>query len=188
MLNIFQNALQRLKSECLALGYEMLLEADVSGWLFHLLLTQPEVKPQQIHLDTRVCNSDGFFDIAIGPIHTVPNGRPCVQPQLVVEVKIFPRIGFNDQQHRVHYKHILDDDLPKLGGLDSTIELRAALIVDGRRYLEGSYQGYNRHEYLIKRRNEVASGTHVFIICLTDNDWQIEHEPPETANNGSVSV
>ena len=114
MLNIFRKVIQRFKDECLALGYEMLLEADVCGWLFHLLLTQTEVNPEQIHLDTRVFNADGRFDIAIGSLHTGPNGRPCIQPQLIVEVKIFPRIGFTDQQHRVHYEHVLNDDLPKL--------------------------------------------------------------------------
>lgn len=183
MLNVFRNVLNRLKSECLALGYEMLLEADVSGWLFHLFLTQPEVNPQQIHLDTRVCNADGRFDIAVGPLQTMANGRPCIHPQLVAEVKIFPRIGFTDQQHRVHYEHILNDDLPKLGGLDPAIEFRTALIVDGRGYLEGTYQGYNRREYLINRRNEVASGVHVFIVRLVNGNWQIEHEAPETAPN-----
>jgi len=179
MLNVFQTVLERLKTECLALGYEMLLEADVVGWLFHLLLTRPEISLQQIHLDTRVCNADGRFDIAIGPLHTITNGRPCITPQAVVEVKIFPRIGFTDQQHRVHYVHILDDDLPKLGGLDPALELRTALILDGRGYLKGTYQGHDRHKYLIDRRNEVASGVHVFIVSLADGNWQIEHEAPE---------
>lgn len=175
MLNVLQNILQRLKNECLASGYEILLEADVSGWLFHLLLTQPEVNPQHIHLDTRVCNADGRFDIAIGPVHTGANGRPCIRPKFVVEVKIFPRIGFTDQQHRVHYKHILNDDLPKLSRLDSAIGLRAALIVDGRGYLEGTYHGHNRRDYLISRRNQIAPGVHLFIVHLADGNWQIEH-------------
>ncbi|MDH4138665.1 MAG: hypothetical protein OEW09_18405 [Anaerolineae bacterium] len=178
MLNMVQTVLERLKTECLALGYEMLLEADVVGWLFHLFLTQPEISLQQIHLDTRVCNADGRFDIAIGPLQS-RNGRPCITPQVVVEVKIFPRIGFTDQQHRVHYVHILNDDLPKLGGLDPAIELRTALILDGREYLKGTYQGHDRHKYLINRRNEVASGVHVFIVSLADGSWRIKHEVPE---------
>lgn len=175
MLNVLQKVVQRFKDECLALGYEMLLEADVCGWLFHLLLTQPKVNPQQIHLDTRVCNAKGRFDIAIGPLQTGAKGRPCVKPQFVLEVKIFPRLGFTAQQHRVHYEHILNVDLPKLGRLDSTIELRASLVLDGRGYLEGIYQGYNRRDYLINKRNQVASGVHMFIIRLTDGDWHIDH-------------
>jgi len=178
MLNTFKNVLQRLKNECLASGYEMLLEADLSHWLFHLLLTQPEVSPQQIHSDTRICNINGRFDIVIGPLHMETDKRPCVQPQLVAELKIFPRIGFTDQAHRVHYKHILNDDIPKLGRLNPAIQLRTALIVDGRGYLQGTYQGYNRWDYLIKKRNDIASGVHVFMMHFADNNWHIEHELP----------
>lgn len=178
MLNIFQKVIQRLKDECLAQGYEMLLESDVCGWLFHLLITQPEVNPQHIHLDTRICNADGRFDIAIGPIRTVGNKRPCIQPQLVVEIKIFPRIGFTDQQHRVHYEHVLNDDLRKLSGLNPAIELRASLILDGRGYLEGTYHGFNRRDYLINKRDQIAPGTHIFIVRLVDGIWQIDHEAP----------
>lgn len=178
MLNTFKNVLQRLKNDCLASGYEMLLEADVSGWLFHLLLTQPEVNPQQIHLDTRICNADGRFDIVIGPVHMGADKRPCIEPQLVAEVKIFPRIGFTGPQHRVHYEYILNEDLPKLGRLNPTSQLCTALIMDGRGYLQGTYQGYNRREYLIKRRNDIAPAAHIFILHLTDNNWQIEHKPP----------
>jgi hypothetical protein len=173
---------KRLINECLSKGYEVTLEADVSGWLFHLFLTQPEINLQQIRLNTRVCNVNRlFFDIAIGPLQIIANRRPCINPQLVVEIKIFPRIGFTNQQCSVHYKHILNDDLPKLGRLDRAIKLRTALIIDGRGYLEGAYKGYNRREYLINRRNEVASGVHVFIVSLSDGKWQIKHEAPETA-------
>ena len=182
IIGVFRKVLERLQSECFASGYEMLLEADVSGWLFHFFLTQPEIKRQQIHLDTRVCSADGRFDIAVGPLQTPANARPCIQPQIVVEVKIFPRIGFTDQQQRVHYEHIINDDLPKLGRLGPAIELRTALVVDGRGYLAGTYQGHNRREYLINRRNEVAAGAHVFMVRLADGDWQIEHEAPETAS------
>jgi len=156
----------------------MLLEADVSGWLFHLLLTQPEVSPQQIHLDTRICKADGRFDIVIGPLRTGADKRPCIDPQLVAEVKIFPRIGFTGEQHAEHYKSILNKDLQKLGTLNPAIQLRTALILDGRGYLQGTYQGHNRREYLIKRRNDIAPAAHVFILHLTDNNWHIDHEPP----------
>ena len=175
MLNVFEKTIKRLKDECLKSGYEMLLEADVSGWLFHLLLTEPEVNPLQIHLDTRVYKADGRFDIAVGPLHQGSNGRPCIQPEIVVEVKIFPRIGFTDQQHRVHYEHVLNDDLQKLGRLDPAIGLRAALILDGRGYLKGTYQGHSRGEYLISRRDQIAPGVHIYIIRFAEGNWQIQH-------------
>lgn len=188
MLDVFQNVLERLKGECLAKGYEMLLEADVSGWLFHLLLTQPEVKLQQIHLGARVCNAGRrFFDIVVGSLQTGAKVRPCTHPRLVVEVKNFPRIGFTNSQHRVRYEEILNEDLPKLDELDSTIESRVSFIVDGKGYLEKTCKKnnkkHNRREYLISKRNEVASGVHIFIMRLADDTWQIEHEAPETMPN-----
>ena len=184
MLTVFQNVLLRFKNECLALGYEALLEADVSGWLFHLLLTQPEVNPQEIHLDTRVCSAGGRFDIVIGSLHMGAKQRPCIQAQSVLEVKFFPRIGFTNQQHRVHYEHILNDDLVKLGRLDPAIGLRAAMIVDGRGYLRGTYHGHDRREFLIGKRNQLAPQVHVFIVRLADVNWQIEYEAPQVSSVG----
>lgn len=178
MLNSLRQVLQRFRDECLELGYEMLLEADVSGWLFHFLVGQPGIDPKQIHLDTRVYNAKGRFDIAIGPPRIGEKGRPHVNPKSVLEVKIFPRFGFTDQQHRVHYEHILNDDLRKLGELDPEIGHRAALVVDGRGYLRGKYKERNRREYMIERRNQIASGVHLFILHLTDGHWQIDHVPP----------
>ena len=144
MLEIFKKVIDRFKDDCLLAGYEPLLEADVSAWLFHLFLTSSELDPAEVHIDTRVCNADGRFDVAIGPLKIRVNGRPCVEAHSVIEVKIFPRIGFTDQQHRVHYEHILNDDLRKLGTLKPDIGFYSALIFDGRRYLEGSYKGKNR--------------------------------------------
>lgn len=178
MLGVFQNILERLRDECLAQGYEMLLEADVSGWLFHLLLTQPGINSHQIHSDTRVCSASGRYDIVVGPVETGPKGRPCIQPRLVVEIKLFPRMGFTDQQHRVHYLQIIDRDLPKLGSLDSSIELSTAFVVDGTEYLGGTYQGWNRREYLLKKRDEVAADAHVFIVRRVNDNWQVEHASP----------
>ncbi len=178
MLNLFHKVLHRFKDEALASGYEMLLEADVSGWLFYLLLTQPGITPQQIHLDTRICNADGRFDIAIGPLHSAWNERPCIQPEAAVEVKVFPRIGFTAQQHRVHYVSVLERDLPKLGVLEPDVGLCAAMLLDGAGYLEGTYHSHNRREFLIRQRDRVAPRAHLFIVRLVNQTWQIGHEAP----------
>ncbi len=179
MLNVLRNVLVRLRSECLASGYEVLLEADVSGWLFHLLLTQPEIQAEQIHFDTRVCGADARkrFDVVIGGVQAQLHGRPCIEPQLVVEVKVFPRIGFTHQQHRVHYEHVLGSDLRKLGGLAAVAGLCASLIVDGAGYLEGTYQGHNRRAHMIETRDRVAPEAHVFMARLAGGTWQLEHSP-----------
>ena len=94
MLNTFCRVLLRLKGACTN-HYEMLLEADVCGLLFYLLLTEPEIESREVHLDTRVDNyGDGRPDVAVGPIEVVEEGRPCVKPKLLVEVKLFPERGF----------------------------------------------------------------------------------------------
>lgn len=178
MLDVLQRVIERFRNECLVLHYEVILEADVSGWLFYLLMMEVEVNPRELHLDTRVCAADGRYDVAVGPLRTGADGRPCVQPQLVIEVKIFPRLGFTDQQHRVHYEHVLNDDLPKLGRLDPAVAVRAALVVDGRGYLKGTYHGQNRREHLLSVRNRVAPGAHVFMMRLADGGWGVEHEAP----------
>jgi|GEM_PF-1683623 len=183
MLHVLQKVLKQFKDKCLEQGFEIILEADVCGWLFHFLVRQPECEPHQIHLDTRVCNTKGRFDIVIGSLRSGADGRPCVHPKFVIEVKIFPRLGFTDQQHRVHYEHVLNDDLRKLGEVEPATGFRAALIVDGRGYLQGTYKEYNRRDYMIERRNQIASGVHLFIVHLADGHWQIIHEAPETELN-----
>lgn len=178
MLETFKKVIDRFKNDCLLAGYEPLLEADVSAWLFHLFVTSSELDPTKVHLDTRVYNADGRFDIAVGPLKIGVSGRPCVEAHSIIEVKIFPRIGFTDQQHRVHYEHILNDDLRKLGTLKLGIGFYSTLIFDGRRYLEGSYKGKNRREYLISRRDEIAPSAHIFIIRPEGSNWYIAHKPP----------
>jgi len=185
MLETFKIILKRFKEEGLMMGYEMLLEADACGWLFHLLLMQPGINKKEIHLDTRVCETRGRFDLVIGPINKTPmRGRPCVNPRFVVEVKLFPRIGFTGQQYKKRYERIINEDLPKLGKLD--LPVSASLIIDGCRYLEGTYEGCNRYDYLVKIRNKIAPKAHIFMIHLIDDDnWRIDHKAPETDKKSS---
>ena len=182
MLDIFQKALNRLRDECLVTGYELLLEADVVGWLFHILLTEPGVEPKDVHLSARLSEAQGFFfDIAVGAIESASGKRPAVSARLAVEVKLFPRIGFTDQQHREHFDKVINKDLPKLGSIRDSAEVRASLLVDAAGYLNGRYAGENRKEVVIRTRDKVAPGAHVFIVQLQDNQWEVEHTPPPPA-------
>lgn len=81
-----------------------LLEADIAGYLYHILLTQKLIALAHIHLDSRVIGAERNqkFDIALGPIEIREDRRPAVGAQVVIEIKSFPR-GFTDPQHRVHY-------------------------------------------------------------------------------------
>jgi len=175
LLSVLRRALERFCTECLAEGYEVLLEADVASWLFHFLLEDARVDAKQLHCDTRVCEASGKYDMALGTIAEAEDGRPCVAARLVVEIKVFPRLGFTDQAHRVHYEHVLGDDLPKLGSLAAGVPCRAALLLDGRGYLEGTYKGMNRRQHVIETRNRVAAGVHVFVVRLSQGKWLVEH-------------
>ncbi len=176
MLKTLTNILSQLCNECNSKQYDFILEADASGWLFHLFLSDPTINPNQVHLDTRVAGAKGRYDLAIGPI-TSNAARPSISPQLVVEVKIFPTVGFTDQQHRVHYEHVLEDDLRKMGQLSSSIECRAEVLIDGYDYLSGQYSKQNRLQYLIGVRDKVAAGVHIFLITSNNGTWQHQHIP-----------
>jgi hypothetical protein len=190
MLNVFQNSLERLISECLLKGYVMLLEADVYGWLFHILITDDRIKPDQIHLVTRICCADESkkFDIVFGDIQNNAwdgkGKRPCVDPKLVIEVKLFPSIGFITADHRENYVNLIKGDLPKLNELNE--KLCAVLVVDSYGYLQGNSHGSktNRLDELISTRNSLAPKVHIFIVRLINNDWKIEYkEPVNQINN-----
>ena len=178
LIEIFQDVLRKLCNECLAKGYEILLEADLAGWLFHLFLLEPEIHHNHLHMNARLKNAYGFCDIAIGPVETSGAVRPYTNPGLVIEMKLFPRLGFTNQQHYVHYLHILKDGLPKLGNQDLSCGYRAAVIMDGVRYLDGKYQGNNRKIFLVKKRNQIAPRTHLFLIRLIEGNWDIEYIKP----------
>jgi len=146
-LNILETVLKRMCSEFTQHDYHFLVEADVSGWLFHLLLLEPSVTANQVHVDTqaRGAMKNAKYDVAIGPVSD-DGVRPCVDPVLVVEVKVYPETGFTDQQNRVHYEHVLKDDLIKLAVLAGVVPDRVELLVDGREYLRDRFAGQQRLE------------------------------------------
>jgi hypothetical protein len=176
MLKALNSILGQLCNECNSKQYDFILEADASGWLFHLFLSDPTINPNQVHLDTRVAGAHGRYDLVIGPT-TFDTARPSISPQLVVEVKVFPRVGFTDQQHRVHYEHVLEDDLRKLGQLSPSMECRAEVLIDGCDYLCGQYSKQNRLQHLIGVRNKIATGAHIFLLTFSNGIWQLQHIP-----------
>jgi hypothetical protein len=174
MLNSFDVVLEQLCDKWTQEDYQVLLEADVSGWLFHLLMLDPTVTANQVHLDTRVTGAipNEKYDLAIGPVNSEED-RPSVNPLLVAEVKVFPEVGFTEQQHRVHYEHVLQDDLRKLAVLANSVQDRVEVLVDGHNYMSGQYQGQPRLEYLKRVRDAAAPGVHLVVLSLRDQRWQV---------------
>ena len=171
-------AIRALAKDHLDKGYEALLEADIIGWLFHLLVIQPGTNAHELHLGARVAGVDGFVDAALGPLDNNAGTRPSVRPELAVEVKVFPRIGFTAQQHRVHLEHVLNDDLPKLGRIRLPSCTCAEVLVDGAGYLNGTYHGMNRLEVVTQRRSAACPSVHLFVVQLSGGRWEVVHRPP----------
>ena len=138
-------------------------------------MNQTDIEKNELHLDTRIKNSNERVDLAIGNLKMNEGGRPYVEPRMVVEVKLFPTNGFTAAQHSEHYNQILKRDLPKLARIDSLIEFRVALIVDGNGYLNGNYKGHNRLDFLVERRNQIARGVCVCILSLINSKWDINY-------------
>jgi hypothetical protein len=112
-----------------------ILEADVVGYLYHLWICKVG-DGSKVHLDTRVCGlEDHRFDFVVGDVNYLGE-RPCIKPELIIEVKSFP-IGFTGPQHRVHYYHVIEDDVPKLGKLKEPSDDRYILLFDEDNYLKG---------------------------------------------------
>ncbi len=146
-------------------NFQPILESDVVAYMYHLWISQFG-GVNRLHLDTRICHKlDNRFDFVLGNVDYNAD-KPCViKPELVVEVKFFP-YGFTDQQHRVHYFHVIDDDLPKLKTLKNSLDSRYEFLFDEVNYLKGSDKIVHslRIERLIKRRDDLDSRI-IIILC-----------------------
>ncbi|MEM3713988.1 MAG: hypothetical protein QXF82_03460 [Nitrososphaeria archaeon] len=134
--------------------FSPILEADIVGYLYHLCISKIG-DAKNIHLDTRICElADKKFDFVLGEVSN-HGYRPCVKPKLVIEVKSFP-IGCSDQQHRVHYYHVIDDDIPKIAKLKEPLNNRYILLFDEDNYLKGFDRKSKsaRIDRIIKTRND----------------------------------
>jgi hypothetical protein len=151
-----------------------ILESDVVAFIYYLYLSHSE-DASHMHLDTRVCQkTDRRFDFVVGAVN-YEFGRPCIDsPKLVAEVKAFP-YGFTDQQHRVHYYHVIDDDLPKLQSLKEFVDLRYMVLFDEDNYLRGfdTKAQSSRLECLIKLRNELDSEIIMVHLKKTANELDL---------------
>lgn len=167
-------------------GYEFLLKADVSGWLFHHLVNNQMFKFYQIHLDTRVGLENLKIDLTIGNIN-YNNGRlPFISAQLLAEVKLFPRIGYTDTQHKRLYLDIIEKDLPKLSTYSDGKRALYQIIVDSAGYLNGKYKKENRLRFLIQERNRIVPSAILIIIKLVNGIWK--HEPFYGMSKGRIEM
>jgi len=144
-------------------NFAPILEADIAGYLYHLLVVELG-QARAVHMDTRVRpDSNAKFDLVIGEVHRPVRGRPYIKdPKLVVEIKCFP-FGFTDPQHRVHYQHVIDDDIPKLSNVGAPSDNRFALLFDEANYLEGYLRAQNipKIKHIIQIRDKSDPRLHI---------------------------
>ncbi len=178
MIDVLHYAIRKLATDRLNGGYEALLEADISGWLFHYILTAPDVDANKLHLDARVVGVNGFIDLVSGPVDYDAEKKPAIGPRLAVEMKLFPRVGFTPQQHRVHFEHVINDDLRKLGCIRLPSCSCAQLLVDGKGYLRALYGKANRLDVVTRQRDRVAPHADLFVLHLSGGVWRVVHKPP----------
>lgn len=147
-----------------------ILESDVVGYLYYLWISQGGL-PDKIHLETRVCASPNQkFDFVVGIINDNEE-KPCIkEPELVIEVKAFP-IGMRGPQHRVHWKHVVEDDIPKLASLRRPVKDRYLLLFDEANYLKGLYRARNmsKMNYIKKVRDEEDENILILNVRKTES-------------------
>lgn len=176
-----------IKEMCNLIGegkYVPILEADLSGFLYHSIVVKGLCPLSRIHLDTRVIgarNNNQRFDLVIGGVVERQDGRPAISPEAIIEIKMFP-IGFQNQQHRRHFKQILERDLPKLRSLQTQAAKRVEFIFDEVNYLggkyngqfkDGKYKGQTKESIIVAERGKVARGGDIVFARKINENWHV---------------
>lgn len=154
-----------------------LLEADVAGYLYHILVARFGGDARQIHLDTRLyrANEKQKYDLVLGPVVTTEAQKQVVlkragdqlspdQKRLLVSKRLLrgfrPAVsgklilelklfahGFTHEQHAEHFRQAVGD-IEHLGTLAKHYPgARAAVLFD-----DDGYLSRERQEKLIKVR------------------------------------
>nr|WP_298332560.1 hypothetical protein [uncultured Christiangramia sp.] len=119
--------------EFLNSGFEILMESDLVALLFHCFLLTDKELLNKIHIETRILNIERKrIDFAIGKV-TNENKRPSVNPELIIECKIFSN-GFTNSQLLKRFKY-LKEDIEKVGLLKLNVP-KFILIFDYHDYLK----------------------------------------------------
>jgi hypothetical protein len=146
-------------------GYQILVEADFVGLMFHLFCNDAKNK-NNIHIDGRVSNAvddKEKVDIIIGEIEILDFRRPSINPQLIIEAKALP-YGFTNSQYKKRIKYI-HDDIAKISKYRLQVP-RFIIIYDFSNYLQN-----NVINEFIRQRNEQDPGLVFYIITKHVNDW-----------------
>ncbi|OGU28213.1 MAG: hypothetical protein A2057_01960 [Ignavibacteria bacterium GWA2_35_9] len=151
-------------------GYVILLESDLVSLMFHSYLLLEENIPNKIHINSRISQSKSDrekIDFVIGEIINPKKLRPKIEPEIIVEVKAIPELGFNDRQKEKRYQTIIQD-IKKIKNLNLKVP-RYILIFDGVNYFE------DKIEMIIQERNTVDTGIELIRIYKTNSKYFAEN-------------
>lgn len=148
-------------------GYTILLESDIVGLLMHAYLTDSQLDPNLIHIDTRIKQSNTDrqkIDFVIGEIFYSNSSRPRINPSVLFELKAIPEFGFTNNQKDKRFEYVLND-IKKIKDLNLSIS-RWILIFDGDNYFD-----YDKINKLTNYRNEQDKGIEIVIIKKEKSKW-----------------
>jgi hypothetical protein len=146
-----------------------LLEADVDGYLLHVLLDQGAYPASRLHQNARILGLGARrYDLVAGPVDVRPDGgerAAASLPQLIVQGKFFFRWGFTAQQQNVHLFHVLNDDIPTLeearqiwpGATTCALVVDLHLTPGLRGYLSGMRNRRRRIDIIVERCHAVGA-------------------------------
>jgi len=172
---VIGKVLEKLVADYAMNKFIPILEADVVGYLYHLLILEAG-DASRIHLDTRICLfGNSKFDIVMGAM-CYEYKRPCIkEPELVIEANAFPK-GFTRNQYRKRYQKTIEEDIPKLAHLAKPPKDRYILLFDENNYLRGYDRKTksSRIDRIIMTRNN--SDPSIKIIYITRHDRELKWE------------
>jgi hypothetical protein len=153
--------------EFLNSGFEILLESDLVALLFHCYLLTENKLLNKIHIETRILNIEAKrIDFAIGVV-TNENKRPSINPELIIECKVFSN-GFTNSQLSRRLREV-KGDIKKVGLLNLNVP-KFILIFDYHDYLNNE-----RKKEITELRNLTDNKIKIIRI-LKDNNQYLKQE------------
>lgn len=174
----FGKLIRRIAADANSGSFKPILEADLQGYLYHLLLSETGFTARDVHLNTRLYvskNDNDKFDLAIGKIvNRKTDKRPSVDPEVVVEIKMFAS-GFTNQQKCRRFRGI-SEDMDRLADLKVNKKtLLIQLVYDDTGHLVNGNRGESRKQKLIQHCESLRRDVRLILVCRKDNSLTVDY-------------